>query len=125
MFRANCKRLQSPVPGYPLAMKRDLLAGGLTEADLAKWGIAEDPLGENLRLFFQQVPESKVVKNRVQIDLFTTPGRRSTPEEVDAKKDRIVSLGGTVVNAFDSSWGPYPEYHWVLADPEGNEFCVQ
>ncbi|MDQ4138548.1 MAG: hypothetical protein M3116_06860, partial [Actinomycetota bacterium] len=66
MFRANCKRLQSPLPGYPPEIKRDLLAGGLTEADLAKRGIAEDPLGENLRLFFQQVPESKVVKNRVQ-----------------------------------------------------------
>ncbi len=29
------------------------------------------------------------------------------------------------LNAFDDSWAPYPEYHWVLADPEGNEFCVQ
>lgn len=24
----------------------------------------------------------------------------------------------------DGAWGPYPEYHHVMADPEGNEFCV-
>jgi len=114
-----------PRSDYPPEMRQELLANGLTEEDLGRRGVAMDPSGEGMRLFFQQVPESKAVKNRVHIDLFATPGRRATREEVDAEKDRIVALGATELNAFDSSWGPYPEYHWVLADPEGNEFCVQ
>ncbi|WP_409493656.1 VOC family protein [Amycolatopsis sp. cmx-11-12] len=57
------------------------------------------------RLFFNLVPESKVVKNRVHLDL--------TGDDVD----RLVALGATVLG--------HPEDGLVLlADPEGNEFCL-
>jgi catechol 2,3-dioxygenase-like lactoylglutathione lyase family enzyme len=120
----------SDVLGYPRAdwppeMKADLLAGGLTEADLELKSVAQDPTGVGQRLYFQKVPEGKVVKNRVHLDINSTPGRRATPEEIEAEKDRIVALGATVVLKYDEPWGPVRELHYVMQDPEGNEFCIQ
>jgi predicted enzyme related to lactoylglutathione lyase len=66
------------------------------------------------RLYFMKVPEGKVVKNKVHLDVM--PADRSQQEEIM----RLVRLGATVVN--DSR----PEFGWVtLADPEGNEFDVE
>jgi predicted enzyme related to lactoylglutathione lyase len=64
-------------------------------------------------LAFVRVPEAKTVKNRLHIDL--SPRDREQAEEVE----RIVALGARVVDIGqgDVSWV-------VLADPEGNEFCV-
>jgi len=63
-------------------------------------------------LVFVPVPEAKAVKNRLHIDL--------TPDDQDAEVERIVSLGARRVNV-----GQGEEVTWVvLADPEGNEFCV-
>lgn len=120
----------SDVLGYPRAewppeMRAELLASGLTEQDLENRGIAQDPEGVGPRLFFQKVPEGKVVKNRVHLDINSTPGRHASREEIDAEKDRIVALGASVVRLYDIKWGPVPEYHYVMADPEGNEFCIQ
>lgn len=63
---------------------------------------------------FLQVPEAKTVKNRMHVCL--RPTDRSRDDEVE----RIVGLGATVVADLregDQGWV-------VLADPEGNEFCV-
>ena len=114
-----------PRADYPEEMRAALLSAGLSEDDLAARSVAIDPTGESPRLFFQRVPEGKVAKNRVHIDVNATPGRRAAPAEVDAEVERVVALGGTVLHRVDSLWGPYPEYHYVLADPEGNEFCIQ
>ena len=65
-------------------------------------------------LLFLKVPEPKTVKNRMHICL--RPTDRSRDEEID----RIMGLGATLVNDLrdgDKGWA-------VLADPEGNEFCV-
>ena len=120
----------SDVLGYPRAewppeLKAQLLAGGLTEADLALKGVAQDPTGVGQRLFFQKVPEGKAAKNRVHLDISAVPGRPGTPEEIEAEKDRIVALGATVVLKYDRPWGPVRELHYVMQDPEGNEFCIQ
>ena len=64
-------------------------------------------------LVFVRVPESKTVKNRVHLDV--SPIDRSRDEEVE----RLLALGARHV---DIGQG---EQSWVvLADPEGNEFCV-
>jgi hypothetical protein len=64
-------------------------------------------------IIFLVVPEPKTVKNRLHIDV--RPVDRTTAEEVE----RIVALGARHV---DIGQG---EQNWtVLADPEGNEFCV-
>lgn len=64
-------------------------------------------------LTFAQVPEGKAGKNRVHIDV--TPAGGDQYEEVR----RLLGLGARRVDVGqgDESWG-------VLADPEGNEFCV-
>jgi hypothetical protein len=64
------------------------------------------------RLLFLRVPEQKVAKNRVHVDLAT----KDPHHEVD----RLVALGATKVERREgrgSSWT-------VMLDPEGNEFCV-
>jgi predicted enzyme related to lactoylglutathione lyase len=59
-------------------------------------------------------PDQKSVKNRVHLDLTTGADDR------DAEIDRLLSLGATRVDV-----GQTGEESWeVLADPEGNEFCV-
>ncbi|MCP2327218.1 putative enzyme related to lactoylglutathione lyase [Hamadaea flava] len=65
-------------------------------------------------LYFQRVPEPKSVKNRVHVCL--------TPEiRRDAEVERILGLGATLVADHRRPDG----LGWaVLADPEGNEFCV-
>ena len=60
------------------------------------------------RIFFNLVPEPKTVKNRVHLDL-----RSDDPE---AEVRRLFALGATLVSR-DGDW-------FVLADPEGNEFCL-
>jgi hypothetical protein len=65
-------------------------------------------------LLFLRVPEAKTIKNRMHICL--RPVDRSRDDEVD----RLLGLGARMVNdlrAGDRGWA-------VLADPEGNEFCV-
>jgi catechol 2,3-dioxygenase-like lactoylglutathione lyase family enzyme len=110
---------------YPDDMRRELLDSGLTEDDLAARGLAEDPAGAGPRLFFQRVPEPKTAKNRMHLDINVGDGRRAEHHEVDAEAKRLVGLGATIQHKSDGAWGPWPEYHYVMTDPEGNEFCVQ
>jgi hypothetical protein len=62
-------------------------------------------------LLFVRVPEAKTVKNRLHLDF--------RPDNRDLEVDRLLALGATRI---DIGQG---EQSWVvLADPEGNEFCV-
>ena len=64
--------------------------------------------GTQPRIFFQLVPESKTVKNRVHLDLRC--------DHVEEELERLTQLGASVVAEHDD--------HLVLRDPEGNEFCL-
>ena len=64
------------------------------------------------RFWFQLVPEGKVVKNRVHVDL--------QADDRDVELARLVELGATVI---DPEGGPDGSIV-VLQDPEGNEFCL-
>ena len=71
--------------------------------------------GGEPRLLFIQVPEAKQVKNRVHLDL--EPTDRTRDDEID----RVISLGATPLHDLRKDDGS----GWlVLADPEGNEFCI-
>lgn len=71
-------------------------------------------LPEGPLLYFNQVPEPKTVKNRIHLCLRPTTSRE---EEVE----RLLTLGATLVTDRRKPDGA----GWaVLADPEGNEFCV-
>lgn len=66
------------------------------------------------RLLLQRVPESKTAKNRMHLDIHTA--------DIDTEAARLEALGATRLEA-----EPLHEHGhaWVLmADPEGNEFCV-
>jgi hypothetical protein len=71
-------------------------------------GSAAIAFGPMPRLFFQLVPESKVVKNRVHLDL--------SADDPAAEIARLTELGATVAAEH--------EHMTVLADPDGNEFCL-
>ncbi len=70
-----------------------------------------------LHLLFVQVPDGKQVKNRVHFDL--RPRDLSQAEEVE----RLVGIGATPVADLRGKYGPGTGWV-VLADPEGNEFCI-
>ena len=67
--------------------------------------------GHGMQLLFLRVPEGKSVKNRLHLDL--------RPENQGAEVDRLLGLGARRVDIGQGS----PSWV-VLADPEGNEFCV-
>ncbi len=113
-----------PWQDWPPEMKAELLASGLTEADLEEKSVAMDPTGVGQRLYFQRVPEGKTAKNRVHLDINPSLDGKATPQQIDEEKDRIVALGATVDHLHDEQWGPVREYHYVMHDPEGNEFCI-
>jgi hypothetical protein len=85
----------------------------------------EDPDGTGPRIFFQQVPEDKVAKNRVHLDVRAAPGldgdERMAAFEQEA--ERLVALGATRVKRFDPD-PPLSHGFIVMAYPEGNEFCL-
>ncbi|MEV6138102.1 VOC family protein [Nocardia sp. NPDC051990] len=72
-------------------------------------------VGHGRRLLFQDVPEAKSGKNRLHIDIHSTPG------PLDALVTRLEALGATRVREVDK--GPAGHW-WVMRDPEGNEFCA-
>ena len=60
-------------------------------------------------IWVNRVPEPKTAKDRVHLDVDLEPGQEVTD---------LLALGATVVTA------PGEEPWWVLADPEGHEFCA-
>jgi len=111
-----------------------LLDGGVVTEDLVitvdgrlSWRTAaavrhpDDPfdsdtgIGRGRRLLFLVVPEPKTAKNRVHLDLHVGPDR------LDEEAARLQSLGATVLYTVDDP----SSQHVTLADPEGNEFCIQ
>jgi predicted enzyme related to lactoylglutathione lyase len=90
--------------GWPLEMEDDGSVAFLT-----------NPSG-GPNLLFQRVPEPKTVKNRMHVDL--GPTERTRDQEVD----RLLAAGASVVGDHRNPDGT----GWVvMADPEGNEFCVE
>ncbi|HWU20658.1 MAG TPA: VOC family protein [Nocardioides sp.] len=76
-----------------------------------------DPEGAGPRVLFIEVPEPKSVKNRVHFDL--RPRERGRDEEVAW----VIEHGATQVEDHRGKYGPGTGWV-VLADPEGNEFCI-
>jgi hypothetical protein len=82
-----------------------------------------DPGGSGPRVFIQKVPEGKITKNRVHLDLNVGAGlpREERRPAVEAAADRLVTAGATIVRPFEERGS----FWIVMQDPEGNEFCVQ
>jgi hypothetical protein len=89
-----------------------------------EWFACSDPTGVGPRLFFQRVPEGKVVKNRVHLDVRVGTGlvgdeRLST---LEAESARLLALGAKQVEILRADG--INESCIVMQDVEGNEFCL-
>ena len=114
--------------GYEMEDHHDLVAGLLEQGIVSEEEVsridgrlgfagvatARDPEGIAPRFFVQEVPEDKVAKNRVHLDI------PIGDEELDAAVERVVGTGATLVEIRE-----HPGERWaVMQDPEGNEFCL-
>jgi hypothetical protein len=83
-----------------------------------------DPTGAGPRLFFQRVPEGKVVKNRVHLDVRVGTGLVGDERlaVLEAECARLVALGG--VRLYLLKADGVDESCLVMQDVEGNEFCL-
>ena len=83
-----------------------------------------DPSGAGPRLYFQRVPEGKIVKNRVHVDVRVATGlvgdERVAALEVECA--RLVALGATRERLLPAD--EENEACLVMQDVEGNEFCL-
>ncbi|MBI2237310.1 MAG: VOC family protein [Actinobacteria bacterium] len=116
--------LQPPPEGFA-SWEEALTAWGVPESEWSSRSAVVDPDGAGPRVYFQRVPEPKVVKNRVHLDLNAGGGSETPPGErrrrVMAEVERLVAAGATVFREVEEG-----DEHWVvMQDPEGNEFCVQ
>lgn len=84
-----------------------------------------DPDGVGPRIGFLKVPEPKTAKNRIHLDVRIGGGRHLAPEvrtrRIQQAVESLVTAGATVLA--EHQLGGNLD-HVVLADPEGNEFCV-
>ena len=101
-------------------------AQGIPEDSWNDWAAVVDPKAAGPRLYFQRVPEGKVAKNRMHLDLDVGGGSKLPLEErkarIRAEVARLKALGATDHRGAIEEDGEF----WVrMNDPEGNEFCVQ
>jgi hypothetical protein len=117
-------QVQPPPPGFES-----------WDAALDAWGVPADqrnersavvpPEGEpGPRVFFQRVPEGKVVKNRVHLDVRAAPGLEGADrmQRLEEVGEQLTALGARQLERFEPS--PMSAGYLVMADPEGNEFCL-
>jgi hypothetical protein len=83
----------------------------------------QDPDGVGPRLFFQRVPEGKVVKNRLHLDVRVGTGLvgEERVAALEAECERLVALGATKLHLLPADG--FDESCLVMQDVEGNEFC--
>jgi hypothetical protein len=83
-----------------------------------------DPHGVGPRLYFQRVPETKVVKNRVHVDVRAGSGLAGDERlaVLQAESDRLVALGAVQFQVLLADGEN--ESCIVMQDVEGNEFCL-
>ncbi len=85
-----------------------------------------DPAGRGPRIWFQKVPETKQIKNRLHLDLEIGGGHLAPIEErrrrIRAEAQRLIAAGARQLSELDPAGVDH--YAITLADPEGNEFCL-
>jgi catechol 2,3-dioxygenase-like lactoylglutathione lyase family enzyme len=117
-------QLQDPPPGFE-SWEQALDALGVPRENRNDASALVDPEGSGPRLFFQRVPEHKQVKNRVHLDVRAAPGLQGDARmaALEAEAERLISHGATRLGRHEPD-PPLGSGHIVMADPEGNEFCL-
>ena len=88
------------------------------------WFACTDPTGAGPRLYFQRVPEAKVVKNRLHLDVRVGTGLVGAERvaALETECERLVALGGKRLYLLPADEDD--ESCLVMQDVEGNEFCL-
>jgi hypothetical protein len=85
-----------------------------------------DPQGHGPVIWFHIVPDTKVVKNRLHLDIHASGGRTDPIEtrrqRVDAEANRLAALGATITCVMAQEG--LDHYAVGMQDPEGNEFDI-
>ncbi|MEU5526417.1 VOC family protein [Micromonospora chersina] len=117
-------RLQDPPGGFE-SWEQALDAMGVPPERRNDASAVVDPAGTGPRLFFQRVPEGKQAKNRVHLDVRAAPGLSGDARmaALEAEAERLVSHGATRLQRHEPA-PPLGAGHLIMADPEGNEFCL-
>lgn len=107
-------------PPPPFATREEWLEQfDLSDDDQDDGAWLHDPTGAGPRLFLQQVKEAKVAKNRMHMDVrVARPG--SAVDRWTAIQEAVSRLEGAGATVLRED----PGHHVIMADPEGNEFCV-
>ena len=108
--------VEEPPPAGYLSWDDFLRANEIAVAKPGSISALVDPDNIGPRVLFLRVPEAKVVKNRVHLDL--RAGR--TDADRQAKVAELLAAGATEIRRVDE----HGNWWMVMADPEGNEFCV-
>ncbi len=112
-------------PPAPFASWDEALAAWNVPADQRNNASAVvDPEAKGPRLFFQQVPEGKQAKNRLHLDVRAAPGLAGDDrwDSLESESVRLTALGASVLARVEGD--NISQGHIVMADPEGNEFCL-
>ena len=114
-----------PPPGDFASWDDFLAARGVPPERRNDASAVEDPDGRMPRIFFQRVPEGKVAKNRVHLDVRAAPGLEGDDRmtALESEAERLAGLGATRVRRFEPD--AMTAGFIVMQDPEGNEFCLQ
>jgi hypothetical protein len=117
-------RLQDPPEGFA-SWEQALEAMGVPPERRNDASALVDPEGRGPRLFFQRVPERKQAKNRMHLDVRAAPGVQGDARmaTLEAEAERLVARGATRLERHEPA-PPLQPGHIVMADPEGNEFCL-
>jgi hypothetical protein len=107
--------VDEPPPAGYLSWEDFLRANDIATPRPGSIGAIVDPNNTGPRILFMQVPEHKVVKNRVHLDI-----RAGTRISKRAKVSELLAAGATEIRRVDERG----DWWIVMADPEGNEFCV-
>jgi hypothetical protein len=101
------------------------VAMGVPDDERADGTTIADPAGVRPSLCFHRVPEPKAGKNRLHVDVQVGGGRAKPHDErwarVSAAMQRLTAAGASVVELYELQGRPD---HYLMADPEGNEFCL-
>jgi Glyoxalase-like domain len=116
--------VQAPPPAGFATWAEWLTHHGVPEREWDDGAYLVDPAGLAPSLSFMKVPEPKVAKNRLHLDVQVGGGRDDTPWEVRWPRvieamERLTAAGATVIRTDEQQGRPD---HVVMADPEGNEF---
>ncbi|WP_028920830.1 VOC family protein [Pseudonocardia acaciae] len=97
---------------------------GIPEDQWDRLSAVVDPNGVEPRILFQKVPEPKTVKNRVHVDIDVVagspPGSPERRAQAHRRAEELAARGARQLREVDEPTG----WCLVMADPEGNEFCL-